>query len=379
MPFPRSIRPLAVTAAVLGGLALAVPTPAFASGGPANHHNGFAVSQVNLVSDQPGAAALLDPDLVNPWGLAASPTSPLWAANNGTDTSTLYTSAPGSGTATKVAAVRVTFPDKPELATGQVFNGGTGFVNTLGAVSGPARFIFSTLTGHIEAWAPGVDPNLGVVETRATVPGAAYTGLALATATAGAQLYASNFAQNRIDVFDGNFNRVHTSPFAFRDFFLPRGFNPFNVQALNGNLFVTYAKIDPKTGRDVPGAGLGFVDEFTPNGKLVARIASRQSLNAPWGVAVAPASWGSLAGALLIGNFGDGTINVVAPSRYGSSGFQHRIEGQVRNSATGKVLVIHGLWMLLNATATNGGADSLWFSAGPGGEKHGLLGLLNHP
>jgi uncharacterized protein (TIGR03118 family) len=235
------------------------------------------------------------------------------------------------------------------------------------------RFIFSTITGSIASWSPVVDPLQGDLEIKATVPGAAYTGLAIATATAGAELYAANFAQGTVDVFSSTFAKVTTSPFAFRDFFLPGSFHPFNVQALGGNIFVAYAKVDPKTGRNAVGRGLGAVDEFTPDGKFVTRVATGQSLDAPWGLAIAPASFGSVAGSLLIGNFGDGRVNVVSPDKDGD--FQHFISGQLHNAAGG-VLTIPFLWALTQATASTGGADALWFSAGPGGEKHGLLGVL---
>jgi uncharacterized protein (TIGR03118 family) len=235
------------------------------------------------------------------------------------------------------------------------------------------RFIFSTITGSIASWSPVVDPLQGDLEIKATVPGAAYTGLAIATATAGDELFAANFAQGTIDVFNSSFAKVTTSPFAFRDFFLPRDFHPFNVQALGGNIFVAYAKINPATGIEIHQRGLGAVDEFTPDGKFVTRIATGQSLNAPWGLAIAPASWGSLAGSLLVGNFGDGRVNVVSPDKDGD--FQHFISSQVRNAAGG-VLTIPGLWALTQATASTGGADALWFSSGPGSETHGLLGVL---
>jgi len=174
-------------------------------------------------------------------------------------------------------------------------------------------------------------------------------------------------------VFSTTFAHVTKSPFAFRDFFLPRSFHPFNVQALGGNIFVTFAKVDPATGRSQAGNGLGAVDEFTADGKFVSRVATGQSLNAPWGLAIAPASFGSLAGSLLIGNFGDGRVNVVSPDKDGD--FQHFISSQVHNAAGG-VLTIPRLWALTQATASTGGADALWFSAGPGGEMHGLLGVL---
>jgi uncharacterized protein (TIGR03118 family) len=156
--FSRTVQPLAVLAAV-GGLIVAIPTSAVAGQVQADHHHSaFAVQQVNLVSDTPGTAALTDPDLVNPWGLALSATSPLWVANNGTNTSTLYTSAADTTTAAKVPTIRVTFPAAGILPTGQVFNGGTGFLNNPAVPTSSGRFIFSTITGSIASWSPVVDP-----------------------------------------------------------------------------------------------------------------------------------------------------------------------------------------------------------------------------
>jgi uncharacterized protein (TIGR03118 family) len=365
-------RPTVVVAAAAGMLALGLP--AVATPGPSHHgdrHDDktFSVQQVNLVSDVPGVAPLTDPDVANPWGLALLPTSPLWSANNATDVATLYAVAPGGATATKVAGVRPAFPDTPELPTGQVANPGTGFVNTLNGASAPARFIFATLTGHIEAWAPGLDPGPGPAQTRATVPGAVYTGLAIATASTGDQLYAANFGQNRIDVFDSNFQRVSTPSWAFRDRHEPRGYAPFGVQELNGAIFVAYAKVDPATGKSKDGIGLGVVDEYTVDGKFVARVASHGQLDGPWGMAIAPASWGELAGSLLVGNFGNGRINVISLGRH------DRIVGQLRDS-TGRTLSIERLWALLPGTATTGGTDAVFFSAGINDEQNGLVGLL---
>ena len=362
-------RPLAVATAIVGGLALVAPATATAhsSHGGSRH---LAVQQVNLVSDIPGKAALTDPDLVNPWGLSLGATSPLWSSNQGTSTSTLYSSAPGSTTATKVPTIRVTVP----LPTGQVSNPGTGFVLSNGTASAPARFIFSTLTGQIAAWGPPVSPLMGAAEIVATTPGASYTGLALATAGTGDRLYAANFAQGRIDVFDNAFKPVKLPWWAFRDFSLPKGYSPFNVQTLNGRIFVAYAKVDPKTGRNAAGRGLGFVDQYTVDGKFVSRVASRGSLNAPWGLALAPASWGQPSGTLLVGNFGDGRINILQPKSHG----RYKSDGQVRTTA-GRTLVIDGLWALLPGTATTGGTDALWFSAGLDKETHGLIGVLRKP
>ncbi|TDW17792.1 TIGR03118 family protein [Kribbella kalugense] len=358
-------RPLAAAAAVVSGLALIAPASASAH---QSHHSPLAVQQVNLVSDQAGKAALQDPDLVNAWGLSMGAATPLWVSNTGTSTSTLYSSAPGATTATKVPTVRVNVP----LPTGQVNNAGTGFVLSNGTVSGPARFIFATLTGQIAAWGPPVTPAIGDAQIKAMTPGAAYTGLAISPTND--KLFAANFAQGRVDVFDNAFMPVKLPRWAFRDFSLPRGYAPFNVQTLNGRIFVSYAKPDPKTGRSQAGRGLGLVDEYSLDGKLLTRVASHGSLNAPWGLALAPTSWGEPAGTLLVGNFGDGHINILRPKSHG----RYDVTGQVRNTH-GKTLVIDGLWALLQGTATTGGTDSLWFSAGPNKETHGLVGVLRHP
>ncbi|GAA1637333.1 TIGR03118 family protein [Kribbella alba] len=369
-------RPLAVVAALIGGLALVAPSAASAQQS-SGHSDGFAVKQVNLVSDLPmGPDVLLDPDLVNPWGLSFGPATPIWSSNQGTSTSTLYRWLPGQTTATKNAGVRVTVP----VPTGQVFNNTTGFVLSSDTATAPAAFIFATLSGQIAAWSGTVDPLIGAAEIKATVKDAVYTGLAIATAKNGPQLYAANFAQGRIDVFDSKFDKVKQPYGAFRDSHLPKGYSPFNAQTLKVNgsdkIFVAYAKVDPKTGRNASGKGLGFVDEYTVDGKFVARIASRGSLNAPWGLAIAPAAWGKHAGSLLIGNFGDGRINFVEPKSQGR--FDNKIEGQLKKT-NGHTLVIPGLWALLPGTTATGGTDSVWFSAGIANETHGLLGVLRLP
>ncbi|GAA1541992.1 TIGR03118 family protein [Kribbella lupini] len=357
---------IALATAVTAGLALVAPSTASAHGYHPSGHD-LAVQQVNLVSDVPGKAALLDPDLVNPWGLALGATSPLWVSNAGTSSSTLYSAAPGATTATKVPTVRVDVP----APSGQVANAGTGFVLTNGTTTAPARFIFATLTGSIAAWGPPVSPLIGAAQIKATVPGAAYTGLAISPTNDA--LYAANFAQNRVDVFDSTFTRTKQPWWSFRDLHLPKGYAPFNVQTLGTRVFVTYAKVDPKTGRSVNTRGAGYVSEFTPDGHFVTRIASRGTLNAPWGLALAPASWGNLAGSLLIGNFGDGRINVLTPKPHG-----RYTTSQLKNTQ-GHTLAIPGLWALTPGTATTGGTDALWFSAGIANETHGLLGLLRHP
>jgi uncharacterized protein (TIGR03118 family) len=360
--------------AASGGLALAAPAVAFAS--PGQHHaprQDVTLKQVNLASDVPGLAQLTDPNLKNPWGNSLSPASPLWVSNQGSDNATLFSIAPGSSTATKSAAVRVTMADSVLGPSGQVANPGTSFVLSNGTVSAPAAFIFATLDGHIEAWSPTVDPHVGNAEDKVNDPGSAYTGLAIASTPQGERLFSPDFAQGTVDVFDSAFKEVKLAPGQFRDPQLPPGFLPFNTQALNGDIFVTYDKADPATHRQAVGAGLGVVDEFSTDGRLISRIASGGALNAPWGMAIAPRGWGAAAGSLLVGNFGDGRINIIA--RQGNH-FAHQITGQIQDTSTGKPFTEPGLWGIRPGTAVTGGTDALLFTAGINHEQDGLLGVL---
>ncbi|HVQ92682.1 MAG TPA: TIGR03118 family protein [Mycobacteriales bacterium] len=317
---------------------------------------------VNLVADVAGAAPVVDPHLVNAWGLAHSPTSPLWVANNGTSSATLYAGGAGGAPPT-INPLVVTTAGGP---TGQAFNGGTQFVVTGPSGSGPARFLFSTLSGDLLAWNPAAAPTTAISVSH--VDGAVYTGLAIGSNEFGSFLLASDFRNGRIDVFNSLFQRSNLPAPAFTDPRLPRGYAPFNVDFLDGHAYVAYAKVDTATGRNQPGRGLGFVDVFNRFGQLERRLASHGTLNSPWGFEIAPDSFGAFAGDLLVGNFGDGRVNVFDRTN-------GRFKGQLRD-AGGHVIVIPGLWDLLRGTANTGGTDAVWFSAGPGEETHGLVGLL---
>jgi uncharacterized protein (TIGR03118 family) len=235
-------------------------------------------------------------------------------------------------------------------------------------VSGPARFIFATEDGTIAGWAPTVNGTVAItVPTPAT--NANYKGLALSGNGATHLLYATDFRNNRVDVFDGTFKPV-MMPGAFVDPYLPRGYAPFGIQAILGDIFVTYAKQDPAGGDDeVAGPGFGFVDVYSPDGKLLGRLASRGVLNAPWGIAVAPASFGDFGGTILVGNFGDGTINSFDPR----SG---RFLGSLRDQYQRRIRV-DGLWGIafgngVSAQKTN----SLFYAAGPNDEENGSYGVI---
>jgi uncharacterized protein (TIGR03118 family) len=352
---------------VLGAFA-ATATVAVAAAGPASaggHMAPGAFTQRNLVSDIPGVARITDPHLVNPWGLAAGPATPLWAADNGADVSTLYSGAV-RGAIPMIAPLVVAIPGG--APTGAVFNPTGGFVVGQGPARAAARFVFDSEAGQISGWTPQVPPATQAQAVVAT-PQAVYKGLALAvTRRRGALLYAADFHGARIDVFDEHFAPVHLRPGAFTDGALPAGFAPFNVQELRGRLYVTYARQDAEAKDDVAGAGLGYVDVFTPGGRLIRRLISQGALNAPWGMAIAPAGFGGLDGALLVGNFGDGAINAY-DARTGAP------LGALRNE-DGNPIRIDGLWSLRFGNGVFGTPRTLAFSAGIADEGHGLLGTI---
>jgi uncharacterized protein (TIGR03118 family) len=232
-------------------------------------------------------------------------------------------------------------------------------------VSGPARFLFVSEDGTVSGWNPAAAATTAVVA--AHVDGAVYRGLALAHTDAGPFLLAADFAHARIDVFDATFHRIPLPSAFFHDRRLPAGYAPFNVAVLGDQVYVAYAKQEVPGGPDeVAGAGLGFVDRYTDFGLTARRVASRDTLNAPWGLAIAPDTFGRFAGALLVGNFGDGRIGAYRDGHF---------LGLLRDSA-GRAIAIDGLWALQAGTANTGGAGSLWFSAGPQEEQHGLIGQL---
>jgi uncharacterized protein (TIGR03118 family) len=315
-----------------------------------------------LVSDGGGTAPSTDRSLVNGWGLSAGPTTPWWAADNGTNLSTLY-----SGTGAKVA-LTVSVPGSP---TGTVFNGSTSnFVVSQNGSSGAARFLFATESGTILGWTPSVNGTAALVGADRSKAGAIYKGLAIA----GDRLYATDFHNGRVDVFDSSFKLITTSGH-FKDSKVPKGFAPFGIQAIGGSIFVTYAKQDADRHDDVPVRGQAYVDEFTPDGRLVARVVNSGRKNAPlvapWGLALAPANFGVFRGDLLVGNFGNGRI-----SAYTKRGNRWLYKGQLRH-AGGTPIAIDGLWAIAFGNGSAAGpTNSLYFLAGPSGEKHGLFGSI---
>jgi uncharacterized protein (TIGR03118 family) len=362
---------------------------------------GLDVLQTNLVSDLPGVAEHLDPNLVNPWGISESPTipgtppkpgSPFWVSDNNAGVSTLYNTA---GDPLKLV-VSIPTPGSPLTSTGTptgtVFNidfGGGGF-KVMGfdkngnPVSAPAIFLFATEDGTIVGW-NGLNPEKTVAKPgtygiiavdNSTIPsaadGAVYKGMTMATDANGhTHLYVTNFRAGTVEIYNPDFSLAGT----FTDPKLTaKGFAPFNVETFNGKLYVTFAKQNADKHDDVAGHGLGFVDVFNLDGTPglaggESRLISRGQLNAPWGLAIAPSTFGGLAGALLVGNFGDGRIHAYDATTGDFIG--------TLTDPDGEAIAIDGLWALKVGNGGNGGdAGTVYFTAGLFGETHGLFGSL---
>jgi uncharacterized protein (TIGR03118 family) len=327
--------------------------------------------QTNLVADL-GGAANTDPNLLNPWGVAYAPTGPFWVSDNHAGVSTLYDGS-GKPFPTPTALV-VTIPpppgsSDPAAPTGIVFNATADFVVTEGSTSGPSLFIFSTEDGTLSGWSQAVDVANAILTVDNSASEAIYKGLALGTNQSGNFLFATDFHNGRIAVFDKNFAPA-TLTGSFADPNIPAGFAPFGIHNIGDLLYVTYAKQDEYKEDDERGPGNGYVDIFDTNGVLVQRFASQGTLNSPWGVARAPASFGQFGNALLVGNFGDGRINAFNAN---SAAFL----GQLADTR-GAPIVIDGLWALIFGNGANAGStNTLFFTAGPGDEAHGLFGSLD--
>jgi uncharacterized protein (TIGR03118 family) len=322
--------------------------------------------QTNLVSNIPGLAQLTDPNLVNPWGMAAGPTTPLWVADNGADVATLYQ---GGLKRQPVSAVPLIVNIPGGEPTGQVFNPTGGFVVKSGSASGPATFIFASESGNITGWNKNVPPPPPSTQAQPEVstPNAVYKGLAIASSGGKTYLYATDFHDNRIDVFDSSFMPATLSG-NFTDPALPAGFAPFGIQAFGNKLYVTYAMQDADRHDDVRGAGNGFVDVFTSSGHLVKRLITRGALNSPWGLVIAPSRFGSLSHDLLVGNFGNGIINAYDPN---SGSFLGTLLGPGRQPIRND-----GLWGLRFGNGVTGSTRTLLFTAGIDAESDGLFGEI---
>ena len=330
-----------------------------------------AYTATSLVEDLAGGTQrTTDPLLVNPWGLALGATSPMWVANNHSDTSTLYN---GSGTKTPVTAHFTAGFD----VTGIVVNTSTDFVVTNGTVSGASAFIFDGESGTIAGWSGAVDVANAFTMYTAT-DGAVYKGLAIANNGTGNFLYAADFANGKIDVFNATFAKQATTAtsFAFADASLPAGYAPFGIQAITSSgttrIYVAYAKHDTANPADeAAGAGLGVVNVFDTNGAFVKRlVADGGRLNAPWGFALAPSDFGTLSNALIVGNFGDGKI-------HGYDADSGRYLGELSDN-TSAAFAVAGLWgITFGNDAANQPHATLFFAAGTNAEVNGRYGRID--
>ena len=313
--------------------------------------------ETSLVSDGFVPAATTDPDLINPWGVSFSPTSPFWVSDNGTGLATLY-----DGAGMKRSLV-VTIPPASgsgtSAPTGQVFNGvSSGFKLSNGA---PAVFLFASEDGAISGWNPGLGTTAAIAFP--PVASAVYKGLAIDNG--GAHLFAANFRSGKIEMYDQDFGLVKS----FTDTTLPSGYAPFNARVLNGQLYVTFALQDAAKHDDVAGHGHGFVDVFDLNGNFVRRLVSNGDLNSPWGLEIAPSNFGGFAGSLLVGNFGDGTIGAYDATTGAFLG--------VLRDTHFNPLHFGDLWALtLGDGAGAGNPNTLYFTAGLQDEAHGLFGSI---
>jgi uncharacterized protein (TIGR03118 family) len=326
----------------------------------------------NLVSDLPNMADHQDKNLVNPWGNAFSATSPFWIGNNGTGTSTLYNTS-GTPNALVVAVPGPTGSKNPGAVTGVLVNGNTSVFQV--AAGKQAQFLFCTEDGTVSGWNSTVNSTNALVMVDNSGSGAIYKGCAIGGTTAAPQIYSANFNAGTIDVVDANFKTVKTTG-GFANPKVPAGFAPFNIQNIGGQLFVTYAQQDSKKHDDVAGLGNGFVAVFDMNGTLVSNLIANGALNSPWGMAMAPASFGAFHGALLVSNFGDGMIHAYNPATGAQLG--------TLNDNHNNPIAVPGMWSINFGNGGNGGDPAtLYFTAGIGGgpnndplESHGLFGSI---
>jgi uncharacterized protein (TIGR03118 family) len=353
------------------------PTGASQDGVP-NIAPGSAYRQTNLISDIPGLAPVLDPLMVNPWGLTFRTTSPFWVANNGTSTTQLVRGDVGSAPVVlNTSPQTISIPGSPGLPTGAVGNATSDFQITPpgGGAPAAANFIFDSLQGNIVAWNGSSGATAQNVKSNA---GHTYTGLAIGSNSGGNRLYAADFKNNHIDVFDGTFTAT-TVTGGFIDASIPAGYAPFNIQTFgtgtSASIYVTYAKVGPD-GKDEEGVGNGFVRKFNTDGikdtTFISPDVNHGALNSPWGLVIAPASFGIFGGALLVGNFGEGN-----PSIHAYNPTNGAFLGTLQDES-GNGIVIDELWALQFGNGGNGGdPNTLYFTAGPAEEEHGLFGKLN--
>lgn len=316
-------------------------------------NSGYQISY--LVSDTAALGATrIDPQLVNAWGISVSPNGTFWISDNGSGLSSVY--APDGSQRLPAVQIPSRTSSNGGVPTGNIFNGTSDFALPSG---GAARFIFAGEDGIISAWGGGSSAIRVAVSKQ---PHGVYKGIAMASLNGQNYLYATDFHNARIDIFDKNYNQINSDSL-FKDNQMPQGFAPFGIQNIGGMLYVSYAKqILPSKHDDQKGPGNGYVDIFNSNGKLVKRFASAGTLNSPWGIAVAPSGFGSLSGAILVGNFGDGRLNA-----YDADG---TFLGQL-SDASGNAIAVDGLWGIIPYNGI------LYFAAGPFDESHGSFGNIH--
>jgi uncharacterized protein (TIGR03118 family) len=346
-------RRIAASLTATVGLAFVLVSSAFAQ-----HY-----TRTDLTTDSSSVSstAIVDTNLVNPWGLSRATGSPWWISDNGTGLSTLYDGA-GAIQALVVSIPRAAGGKGLSSPTGTVFNYTTSF--WVGPKQ-PAVFLFTAEDGTISGWNPNANLNKAVQKISRPLK-AIYKGLAIATTATGPRLYATNFMTGKVDVFDGEFQQIDTDGDRFTDRTLPDHYAPFGIQNIGGNIAVTFAQRDPGSTDENHGAGLGFVRIFDTDGHLLLRVQHGSFLNAPWGLALAPSDFGPFSHRLLVGNFGDGTIHVTG-----------KFEGTLLTPA-GSPVNIDGLWAISFAgdSSKNGIATELYFTAGPNDENDGVFGKL---
>ena len=334
-----------------------------ATGALAQHY-----TRTDLTANRSGisSAPNIDPNLVNAWGVGRSQTSPWWISDNGTGLSTLYD---GTGLPQGLV-VTIPLPDQhtgTSAPTGMVFN---PYNDSFELVHGQRSiFLFVTEDGTIAGWNPNVNLTNAVIKVNDSEEGAVYKGCAIAKTEDGARLYVTNFTTGAVDVYNSKFQEIEVTG-GFKDSRLPKNYAAFGIQNVGGNIVVTFAQREPGSKDENHGAGLGFVDVFDTNGKLLLRLQHNKTLNAPWGIAQAPGDFGSFSHRLLIGNFGDGFINAY-------NAVSGKREGTLLD-VQGAPIHIDGLWALSfgGNSAGSGSATDLFFTAGPNGENDGLFGKL---
>ncbi|WP_331736938.1 TIGR03118 family protein [Streptomyces sp. NBC_00211] len=390
--FRKRLMAAALTLGTVGALAAASPPPSGEPGEAPQQHHGF--RETDLVSDIPGRAEATDPNLANPWGLVTTRSGKLLVADNHTDKATAY-SGGQKGQPVEILSRVVSFPTGG-APTGVVRNDSDDFEFSGFGKTGPARFLFAGEHGDLFAYNPDVSRTnaVRVAHEDSGDETAIFKGLALLGGRHGAEedgkaekdgehgehgrdgehgkdgeprVLVANFRDARIDIFNEDFRLVPSNG-AFQDSNLPAGFAPFDVKEIGSKVFVTYALQDDEKEDDTPGPGNGFIDVFSKDGKLLKRFASQGVLNSPWGLEVAPKGFGKFSGDLLVGNFGDGRINVFDLH---TGAFKATVEDR-----DGHPIEIPGLWGLQRGTDKSGGKEAVWFAAGINDENNGLLGVL---